>query len=287
MRASLSDASLARYAGRFVWLELDFDKPENQAFIAEHHVTFTPTLFIIDAHSDRATSTQLGGLTLPELRAFLDRGASDREGKIAADAWRLANDKKWDAVAKLAVAEAPHMKGGEMRARVLLAGLWGANELKDERALRVLEPLAAQAAVEDAILRDHRFQLYQQLMIAADARGDKAALQKWGDRWLHEIDLTVPKDDDERSALDIARTDAADLLHQPHRVIPALAASERAMPSNYNASLRLAQMYLDARMYAESIAACNRGLARTPGPKARDWLLRVRGDALKALDRVQ
>ena len=32
MRDTLADASLARYAGQFVWLELDFDKPENEAF---------------------------------------------------------------------------------------------------------------------------------------------------------------------------------------------------------------------------------------------------------------
>ncbi|HLJ73984.1 MAG TPA: hypothetical protein VKU62_05325, partial [Thermoanaerobaculia bacterium] len=238
--------------------------------------------------NERATSTQLGGLTLPELKAFLDRGSPvDRDAKVAADAWQLANEKKWEAVTSLATAEAPRMKRGEMRARVILAGMWGANERKDERALKTLEPLAAHAALEDAILRDHRFQIYQQLMVAADARGDKATVRQWGDRWLHEIDLTTPKDDDERSALDIARRDAADLMNDPQRVIPALAASERAMPSNYNASLRLAEMYLDARMYRDAVAAADRGLARTPGPKARGWLLRVRGDALKAMDRVQ
>src|SRR5437016_8395960 len=74
MRAMLADASLARYAGRFVWLELDFDKPENQAFLKRHAVTFTPSFFVLDPATERATASNLGGMTLPELVSFLDRG---------------------------------------------------------------------------------------------------------------------------------------------------------------------------------------------------------------------
>src|SRR5450755_659556 len=74
MRATLADASLARYAGRFVWLELDFDKPANQAFLLRHHVTYTPSFFILDPADERATATQLGGMTLAELGGFLEQG---------------------------------------------------------------------------------------------------------------------------------------------------------------------------------------------------------------------
>src|SRR5499427_2760708 len=74
MRATLADARLARYAGQFVWLELDFDNPNNQAFLSQHGVTNTPTFFVLDAAGERSTATQLGAMTLQELIGFLDRG---------------------------------------------------------------------------------------------------------------------------------------------------------------------------------------------------------------------
>ena len=57
MKATLQDAALTRDAGRFVWLELDFDKPGNQAFLARHGVAYTPTLMVLDPADERATAT--------------------------------------------------------------------------------------------------------------------------------------------------------------------------------------------------------------------------------------
>jgi len=324
MKAELEDASLARYAGRFVWLELDFDRPANQPFIARHGVTYTPSLFVIDPADERTTAMQLGGLTLPELQQFLIRGergvmtkartpadASLARGEaflgrgqlpeaiaafrdalrlggkswpehdraVASLTWALLSHGDRQQCAEIAITEVPRMVRGETFARVVLAGLSCASSGAQRK---ILEPLAAEAAVLPSTLRDHRFQLYQQLMAAAQQRNDRAALQKWGDRWLAEIDATKPVNDDERSALDVARDDAAGLLGQPARVIPALIESERAMPANYNASLRLAQMELDAKRYRDAIAACDRGLAHVTGPLGRSWLLTTKAHALLA-----
>jgi tetratricopeptide (TPR) repeat protein len=322
MKAELTDASLARYAGRFVWLELDFDRLGNQPFIARHRVTYTPSLFVIDPSDERTTAMQLGGLTLPELEQFLIRGERgvrtkagtpadaafargeaflgrgqlpeaiaafrdalrlggkswpERDRAVASLTWALLSHQDRQQCADIAVAEAPHMIRGETFARVVLAGLSCAGSGAQRK---VLEPLAAEAATLPSTLRDHRFQLYQELMIAAQQRNDRAALQQWGDRWLAEIDATKPANDDERSALDVARDDVAGLLGQPERVIPALIASERAMPANYNASLRLAQMELDAKRFRDAIAACDRGLAHVTGPLGRSWLLTTKANAL-------
>jgi hypothetical protein len=54
--------------------------------------------------------------------------------------------------------------------------------------------------------------------------------------------------------LDIARVDAAQLMGNPLRVLPALLASAKAMPNNYNASLRQAQMQLSAGRYDDASA---------------------------------
>ncbi len=329
MRATLADASLARYAGRFVWLELDFDKPVNQAFLTRHGVTYTPSFFVLDPATERTTASQLGGMTLPELNQFLERGehgvfakaksladtalahgdemlglgrradaiAAYREalhagGKlwpekdqaIGSLTWALSSNKQWQSCAETATTEAPRMARGQAFARVVLSGLscvnQGAPAPWAERSRTALEPLVAEAIASPATLRDHRFQLYQELMSAADTRGDKATVARWGELWLKNLDSTKPANDDERSALDVARVDAASILHDPARVIPALIASEQAMPNNYNASLRLAQMEVDAKRYDEAIAACDRGLSHVSGPIGRTWLLQTEAAAL-------
>ncbi|MBZ5537204.1 MAG: tetratricopeptide repeat protein [Acidobacteriia bacterium] len=329
MRATLADASLARYAGQFVWLELNFDKPDNQAFLARHGVMYTPSFFVIDPADERTTATQIGGMTLPELTQFLDHGEHGVIGKagMPADAalargdellahgqhaeaaaayrealrsgggtwpqrgravgsvtWALMLSGQSQACAETASTEAVHMTRGQMFGRVVLAGVMCVNQGRPapwaEGARKTLEPLAEEAIALPATLRDHRFQLYQQLMHDAEARGDKATLARWGDRWLNELEATRPANEDERSALDIARVDAASFLGAASRVLPALIASERAMPNNYNASLRLAQMEIEAKQYDEAIAACDRGLEHVSGPLGRTWLFETKADAL-------
>src|SRR5436189_5415625 len=64
---------------------------------------------------------------------------------------------------------------------------------------------------------------------------------------------------------------------------PALMASEKAMPSNYNASLRVAQMESNAKRYPDAIAACDRGLLHVTGPIGRAWLMQVKAEALQKM----
>jgi tetratricopeptide (TPR) repeat protein len=329
LRAALEKGELDRYAGRFVWLALDLDKPQNRTFIVAHGGSATPTLFVLDPSDQRATATQLGGLTTAEFSAFLERGergaasrakapadaklarrdellARNQPGAAAAaygEALRVA-DRSWPErdravganigalmssrqthkCAETAVVAAPTMRRSAEFGRVVLSGLTCANDEGSAASAaatrRTLESLAVEAIGVQTILRDHRFQLYQQLMIAAQARKDETGVKRWGDQWLHEVDAGKPANDDERSALDIARVDVASLLDDPSRVLPALQASERAMPNNYNASLRLAQMQNEAKRYAEAIAACDRGLAHVTGPLGRTWLLQTKAEAL-------
>lgn len=329
MRATLADARLARFAGRFVWLELDFDKPGNQAFMARHGVMNTPTFFVLDPADEHATATQFGAMTLPELKQFLDRGergvtakpktpaeaalargdellaterrseAADSFGEairlggsrwpernraVGSYAFALMSSGQSQPCAEIAVAEAPRMTRNEMFGRVVFAGLSCVSQDPSaawaRAANRVLEPLAAEAITLPSTVRDHRFQLYQTLMSIAQARGDKATAARWGDRWLSELDATRPASEDERSALDIARVDAASILGDPSRVLPALIASEQAMPNNYNASLRRAQIEVLAGRNDDAIAACDRGLVHVTGPFGRSWLLQTKADAL-------
>jgi hypothetical protein len=335
MRVVLAHASLARYAGQFVWLKIDFDKPENQAFLARRGTPYTPSFYVLDPVDEHATATQLGAMTLAEVTQFLDRGAAGmtEKGKTPADAalalgdemlardqpaeaadaygqalhlagktWlerdrtvgslilALSTSKQWQPCAERAAAEAPHMTRHEMFGRIVLHGLDCADRGQPaswvEAAQKTLEPLAVEAIALPTTVRDHRFKLYQVLMDEAQGRGDNAAVARWGNQWLDELDATKPANDDERSALDIARFDAAKVMANPLRVLPALIASEQAMPTNYNASLRLAQMEAEAKQYDDAIAACDRGLKHVTGPLGRAWLLQVKADALGRKGRV-
>jgi tetratricopeptide (TPR) repeat protein len=53
------------------------------------------------------------------------------------------------------------------------------------------------------------------------------------------------------------------------------------MPHNYIASLRRAEMDSAAKHYDETIAACDRGLGRSPGANGRSWLLQIKASALR------
>src|SRR6185312_1569852 len=77
MRAMLAQADLARYAGQFVWLELNYDSPENRAFLTKYGASATPTFFVINSQKESVAATQTGAMSLPELKQFLDRGASN------------------------------------------------------------------------------------------------------------------------------------------------------------------------------------------------------------------
>jgi len=292
MRATLRGDALARQAGRFVWLELDFDGEANQDFLARHRVAWTPAFFIVDPGDERVLAVHLGGMTVPELYRFLDEGERSfrapgraaSPGDVQASVSSLQAARRPRACAETAVREAPRMPRNRPFASVVHAGLGCANQggaaAWARRARKALEPLAEEGLQMTNALRDDRFQLYQQLMVAADLRGDTATRDRWGKAWLAEIDSVAPATSDERIALDVARVDAADLLGDPVRVLPALADSERAMPREYTASARLCSMATHAKHYDDALAACDRGLALATGAIGRTGLLYTKAQAL-------
>jgi tetratricopeptide (TPR) repeat protein len=321
-------ADLTRYAGQFVWLELNFDKGENRAFFTKYGAISTPTFYIIDPQNERVMASQTGAMSLAELKQFLERGASGlnktadspadaalrrgdgllaQEPEDAVAAYREAlhiaplnwprrelaeaslvaaqqGAKQWQQCAETAAAEAANMKRTAKFGRTIVAGMWcvvspDPAPWSREAASR-LEPLAREALSLPSTELDHRDELYRTLMYLCLSRDDKACAMEWGSRWLNELDARRPANDEERSAIDIARVENIQTYGDPKRILPALIASEQAMPDGWNASLRVAQMENAAKNYDEAIAACDRGLARKAGPAGRSWLLRIKADAL-------
>jgi predicted Zn-dependent protease len=160
-----------------------------------------------------------------------------------------------------------------------LAG--GATAPWADTQLGTMQPLAEEVLSLPITVRDHRDSIYRALMSIDVARNESAEAFKWSARWLSELDATKPRSDDERTALDIARVENVQISGDPSRILPALRESEKAMPNNYVASMRLAEMQVAAKQYYEAIATCRRGLARRPGAVGKAWLLQIEADALE------
>ena len=197
----------------------------------------------------------------------------------------LEGSKQWQRCAETAVNYARLMTRDVLFVRTVVSGMWclasadpAAWVNSDADSLR---PLVQEALSLPFTVRDHRDSLYRTLMYLEVARKDNTAALNWGNRWLAELDAIKPRSEDERSAFDIARVENVQIAGDPARILPALRESERAMPRNYNASLRLAQMELAAKQYDKAVAACRRGLARRPGAVGQTWLLSVEAQSLK------
>jgi tetratricopeptide (TPR) repeat protein len=196
----------------------------------------------------------------------------------------LQDSHEYQRCAETAAREAGQMKRDVFFVRTVVGGMWCLASVDSspwtDAALTKLTPMAEQALTLAITVRDHRDSIYRTLMIISVNHGDNAAAARYGDRWFAELDAVKPHSDEERSALDIARVENIQVYGDPNRVIPALKNSERAMPKDYIASLRLAQMEHAARHYDEAVAACNRGLGRTPGAAGRAWLLEIEAQIL-------
>jgi len=198
----------------------------------------------------------------------------------------LQDAGRWQECAETAAREAATMKRKAVFGRTIVAGMWCLVSADPapwtKQVASRLEPLAKKALSLSTTERDHRDELYRTLMYLCLARDDKPCAADWGNRWLGELDGRKPANDEERSAVDIARVENVQTFGDPQRILPALLASEQAMPGNWNASLRVAQMESAANNYDAALAACDRGLGRKPGPAGRSWLLRIKADALNA-----
>jgi tetratricopeptide (TPR) repeat protein len=83
MRAVVfTDPALASEAGRFVWLEVDTERPTSAAILEKFPLRALPTYFIVEPDSERIAIRWVGGATVPALKKILDDG----QARVAA-AW--------------------------------------------------------------------------------------------------------------------------------------------------------------------------------------------------------
>jgi tetratricopeptide (TPR) repeat protein len=75
MRAFVfTDTSLARHAGRFVWLAIDSEKAKNAPFRKRYQVRALPTFYILDPADGKVAVKWVGSMTVPQLERMLEDG---------------------------------------------------------------------------------------------------------------------------------------------------------------------------------------------------------------------
>lgn len=75
MRAyTWTDQALTRHAGRFVWLSLDMEKPQNAAARKAIGISAFPTLYVVDPSDGHVAIRWLGGASVAQLERLFDDG---------------------------------------------------------------------------------------------------------------------------------------------------------------------------------------------------------------------
>ena len=112
-----TDASLERFAGRFVWLSINTEDAKNAAFLEQYPIPALPTLLVLDPKRDTVALRYVGGATAAQLTKLLgeaekiyhDRSRSSADMQLArADRLASAGKQKEAAAAyEKAIAAAP------------------------------------------------------------------------------------------------------------------------------------------------------------------------------------
>ena len=77
MRATvLQDPAFVKQAGRFVWLDLDTERPESAPFLRDIPIEVWPSFLVVDFETGQPVLKWLGTATAPQLAKLLQDGES-------------------------------------------------------------------------------------------------------------------------------------------------------------------------------------------------------------------
>jgi len=78
----LTDPALFPLGERVVFVAIDSDRPENDAFLAKHRVNVWPTMFVIDPKRSKVLGLWQGAASLDELRTFITDAVDARDARL-------------------------------------------------------------------------------------------------------------------------------------------------------------------------------------------------------------
>jgi tetratricopeptide (TPR) repeat protein len=176
--------------------------------------------------------------------------------------------------AAVAQRETPALERGPAFAAASAAGLGCAVDAPEsaawrEPAIKELEPLVVESLSLDNVLADDRSSAYGVLVDLRDGRGDKAGAKEMAGRWMTflESQAAAAKSVEARAAFDSHRVAAALALGDPARAVPALLASEKDLPDDYNPPARLAILYREMGKYDEALTESQKALDKAYGAR--------------------
>lgn len=328
-----TDASLAPFADRFVWLAADTEKEQNAALTARYPVDAYPSFFVVDPSDGGVAARKIGSMTVPELQAFLldaeavvehpggdprDPRALMRLGTVAELAGRDAEALQhyadaaatldWPKHGEALAAQAralgatkdfsgcvdlglKNLDDGKPAATVELASYAAdcAEELpeSDARVVTVRQRAAAQFAAvagdaTSALSADERSDYWRQVWTLREKLHDDAGARDAAERRLAVLEpaAAAAPDATAASTYDWARAETHLYLHHDAQAKALLAASERALPDDYNPGSRLAIVHLRLNELDEARAAIDRALPKAYGPR-KGYVLSIKANILE------
>src|SRR3954454_18292365 len=87
-----TDKRLERYAGQFVWLQVDIDNTKNAAFLTKYPIPAVPTLMVVDPKKGSGALRSKSGATVPRLTKLLDDGRRAVKPDVTADTLQRSAD---------------------------------------------------------------------------------------------------------------------------------------------------------------------------------------------------
>lgn len=305
----LSDALLAPFAPRFVFLSLDTERGDNAPVVAKLAVRVLPTMYVMDPREEKVVFAWPGSMTAPELAALLADASStaaparwlDRDRLADVRVSKLAEARQFPECVREAGEAAATMPMGTPLFDVLRAGLDCAASLPVGSPERVrIQPFLALAeraisGTSTTVLADDRSDLYDYLVTALRSldRGDEAKrlAGDWA-RFLEDEASHAPTPA-ARAVFDAHRLGAYLALGEPQRAVPMLEQSARDFPDDYNPPARMATAYLAMKRYDDALGAVRLALGHAYGPrKLRFWsleadVLLAKGDRAGAKDALR
>lgn len=231
-----------------------------------------------DAILARADRAQAEGRTDDAVREYLAAlsGAGPRWSRrpraVESLVLALSGAGQLERCAAAARREGPSLPRGPSFANTVSTGLGCAVSAEPAAAWRpgalaALEPLAREALALPDLLADDRSGLYEAVVEARAARGDRGQARADAERWWRflEEQRQRARSAELRAALDGPRVAAALAVEDPARALPALAASEQALPGDANPPFRTARLLLALGRFEEARAAVARALPRSYG----------------------
>ena len=184
----------------------------------------------------------------------------------------------------------PRLKGTPSGANVASVGLSCTTELdaknpKRAELLTFLEQ-ATREAFDDpkvVISGDDRSGMYDALVSAREAQKDDAGAAKLRQEWIAFLEKAAAesKTAEQRAVYDSHRLSLYLMMKTPEKAIPMLEQSEKDFPQDYNPPARLAAAYRALGKNDEALAAIDRALAKSYGPR-KIGQYRTRADILLA-----